>query len=93
MTRNIRDEFGLACPRCGNADKLEIVIVCTAELTVNGSEDFGDHEWNGDSPCQCPDCDYAATVKNFKIAGTSQSSEVSHQSPAQDAPANERKQP
>jgi hypothetical protein len=62
---SLLDTFGLACPRCGNAQVLHIAITCLSRVTSDGSEPFGDHEWDRASLCVCPDCNHAATVGDF----------------------------
>ena len=62
----LRELFGLACPNCGHADTLQIGITCTAELTANGSEVFGDHDWDSSSYCCCPDCQHKGIVRDFE---------------------------
>lgn len=59
------NEFGLACPRCGHADTLVIVITCSATLTIDGTEAHGDHDWDETSPCRCDACDHLGTVGDF----------------------------
>lgn len=66
MTCTLRTVFGLACPQCGNADKLEITIICTAELTIDGTEALGDHDWDDGSRCRCPDCGAGGLVGDFR---------------------------
>ena len=63
----LRALFDLACPNCGQADTLHITITCTGELTANGSEALGDHEWEDDSFCLCPECEHQGVVENFRI--------------------------
>lgn len=62
------DIFGLACPRCGNDEALHIAITCLATVTADGSEPFGDHEWDDVSVCVCPACQHVATVADFTKA-------------------------
>ena len=38
----LRDAFDMACPECGQADRLKIEITCIAVLTVDGTEPVGD---------------------------------------------------
>lgn len=57
--------YRLACPRCGNAEVLEIAITCMSRITSDGSEPFGDHDWNAASACLCPDCKHVDTVAAF----------------------------
>lgn len=65
---NLRTEFGLACPRCGAAERLTLGIRCSAKLDINGSEAFGDHFWDDTDFCVCDECRYEATVADFRVA-------------------------
>lgn len=59
------DNYGLACPHCGNDEVLHIAITCLSRITSTGSEPFGDHDWDRASVCVCPDCKHVATVAEF----------------------------
>lgn len=62
---SLLDIYRLACPRCGNAEVLEIAIICMSRITSDGSEPFGDHDWDAASACLCPICKHVATVAEF----------------------------
>lgn len=57
--------IGISCPNCGQGDKFKIVGTVTFEVTDNGGEAIGDHEWNPGSPCTCTQCDYRGAVSDF----------------------------
>jgi hypothetical protein len=78
MTSSLRDIFDLACPQCGNADKLEIAITCIAELTIDGTEPLGDHDWDDASPCRCPDCGHGGQVAHFRCPQSQNCKERKH---------------
>lgn len=61
----LQDAFGMCCPACGNDQLLQVTITCTALLSINGTEDLGDHDWDAGSDCECPDCGHAAKVADF----------------------------
>lgn len=63
---DLRTEYDMACPRCGEAQRLHIVITCSAELTIDGSDTFGDHEWDDRSACSCPECGHSGLVADFR---------------------------
>lgn len=63
---NLQTEYGLACPKCFQTDKLHIVIHATAELTTEGTDPFGDHDWDDNSFCHCPGCDHNGIVATFR---------------------------
>lgn len=62
---SLLDIYSLACPRCGNNEVLEIAITCLSRITSDGSEPFGDHDWDAASVCVCPICKHVATVAEF----------------------------
>ncbi len=64
---DLRNEYDLACPRCGQADTLSIEITCTARLSIDGTEPNGDHYWDDTSSCRCDACDHNGTVGEFRI--------------------------
>jgi hypothetical protein len=67
---DLRSEYNMACPQCGQADTLSIEIVCTAILSIDGTEPDGEHFWDRTSPCFCPDCDLYGTVADFTQTGS-----------------------
>jgi hypothetical protein len=58
----------IKCPKCGNdgSFRIEAVIVC--HVTDDGSEPTGDHHWDKDSFCHCPECDFDGKVSDFYIS-------------------------
>jgi len=64
---DLRSEYDMACPKCGQADTLSVEITCTATLSIDGTEVNGDHYWDDTSSCYCDACDHHATVGEFRI--------------------------
>ena len=64
---DVRSEYKLACPQCGQADTLCIEISCSAALTIDGTEPCGDHYWDDDSACCCDACNHHGRVGAFRI--------------------------
>lgn len=64
---DLREQYRIACPKCGQAQRLHVQIVCVAELTIDGSEAFGDHEWDEASFCCRPDRGHTGEVDIFTI--------------------------
>ena len=60
---------GMRCPKCGQEEPLSIEVTVTAHVLFHdeGSADWpqGDMEWDEKSACECPNCRYTATVKDF----------------------------
>lgn len=64
----VRELFGLACPNCGSDEHLCVVIKTLASLSPDGTDPFGDHEWDHESPCLWRECDFAGNVRQFAMA-------------------------
>lgn len=59
----------IACPECGQRDRFNINFTGQALVTEEGSEDVGDHEWDGSSSTTCTECFYGALLSDFRIKG------------------------
>ena len=57
---------GLRCPKCGQEDRFFIAGGALFEVTDEGSEAVGDHEWGNESSTRCPECSHAAVLKDFR---------------------------
>ena len=66
---SLRDIHALACPGCGQAYALDIQIFCMSRITADGSEPYGDHDWDGASYSSCPDCGHSGDVADFTLDG------------------------
>ena len=58
---------GIRCPKCGHEDSFKIEATVVALVTDEGTEDFGDVEWDEDHYCECDDCHYFGTIKDFTL--------------------------
>lgn len=57
---------GIRCPKCGQDERFEIVAEVTLSVTDNGSQTLdGNHYWDREANCSCPECEYNATVDHF----------------------------
>ncbi len=56
---------GIRCPACGQEDRFRITALITCVVTDNGSEPLGDHEWDGESSTQCPQCGFNGKLNEF----------------------------
>lgn len=64
----LRDTYEIACPKCGNADDLHLLVEAVATLNVDGTIIEDAHpEWSDNHWCSCPDCGFEATVADFMI--------------------------
>jgi len=67
MAETVRQLFNLVCPSCGDDEHLMVVITAWADLSTDGTEATGDHEWDDTSSCACTACGHSGTVKHFRI--------------------------
>jgi hypothetical protein len=56
----------MKCPKCGSEGPFR--IECTSMFTMydDGTEDFEDVLYNGESYCMCPQCDHDGKIHDFK---------------------------
>lgn len=59
------DLYSLECPCCHNSEHLLVTITAVADLTVDGTDPSGDHDWSNDNRCGCPLCGQSGTVADF----------------------------
>ncbi|NOT70901.1 MAG: hypothetical protein HOP09_06320 [Hyphomicrobium sp.] len=64
---DLRSEYDMACPQCGQAEALSVEITCTATLSIDGAEAYCDHYWEEASSRSCDVCDHHGTVGEFRI--------------------------
>ena len=63
----VRNLFGMACPNCGSDEQLRVVLTVVARLSTDGTEPFGDHDWNDKSLCMCDACEFVGHVRQFEV--------------------------
>ena len=52
------------CPAC-ESERITVTFSGTCLLTADGSEDYGDHEYDDDSPAVCQSCGHSAPLSAF----------------------------
>ena len=75
----LRDVFGYSCPMCGQDEALEIADLCGRRHLVDddgavpmdgiiGRENpaANEVEWDDSCDVRCPECGFAATVRDFR---------------------------
>jgi hypothetical protein len=60
---------GVKCPKCGNEERFRIQALIVCNVTDEGSEPTGDHEWDQTSHTLCPVCEFEDNLSAFSIAG------------------------
>lgn len=65
------DYHNIQCPACDGDERFTVEFSGQCQLTSDGSEDCGDHEWDGASVMTCGDCGHTAPAIAFqaKYAG------------------------
>jgi hypothetical protein len=63
----VRQLFGMACPACGSDESLSVCITAWAELSTDGTDASGEHDWHSRSFCMCRSCHKTGYVKDFRI--------------------------
>lgn len=61
----------VCCPKCGQEDRFMIAANIIAEVTDDGADVaspiYGNgFEWDDDSNCRCPGCDFDGRLKDFR---------------------------
>jgi hypothetical protein len=64
----VRTIFAMACPECGSDEHLRVAIETWADLSIDGTEPVGDHDWNAFSGYRCTSCEFNGAVENFRLA-------------------------
>ena len=61
---------GVRCPNCSRNDRFTITAIVACEVTDDGSEPVGDHEWDDASSTRCPECGRAGLMREFRERGS-----------------------
>lgn len=56
---------GIQCPKCKHEDSFKICAAIWCDVTDEGSEVEGDHEWDEESLIHCGSCGHGGTVNQF----------------------------
>ena len=57
---------GFECPECKQADAFKINVSGIVLMHDDGCDGLeGDTEWDKNSYCECPECKYSGSVKDF----------------------------
>lgn len=57
---------GMQCPECKSYGPFRISATSLFVMYDNGSDDYHDVEYDDGSYCDCPECDHAGIVHDFK---------------------------
>jgi predicted nucleic-acid-binding Zn-ribbon protein len=73
---SVLSEWGMCCPTCGSDEFLRVEVHTMAQLTSDGTDIDGDHEWTDESYITCTDCDWSGEVREATAAGTAKLQEM-----------------
>lgn len=57
---------GFQCPKCGSLEPFTICAQVMCTVYDEGTDEYGDVEWEDDSYCRCHKCDHTGVVKDFQ---------------------------
>lgn len=57
---------GIQCPNCENEDRFRIAGTTIFTVTDDGTDDYGDIEWDDASFAGCPECGRHGTLRDFR---------------------------
>lgn len=57
--------LGMRCPKCGSCEPFTICAEVMCTVNDDGTDDYGDVQWNDTSYCRCHGCDFVGTVNDF----------------------------
>lgn len=64
---SVREYWGMACPECGQSDRLAVAETMMVRLTPNGVDSVGDGEWSDQSPARCDECGWRGLAGDARI--------------------------
>lgn len=62
---------GMQCPDCKSTGPFKISATALFTIGDDGTEDFGDIEYDAGSYCVCPECDHDGIVHDSQTGGRS----------------------
>lgn len=68
----VREEYDLICPQCGSDEHLAVELTTMADLTPEGTDPYGDQEWDHNSYMRCRNCGSDGAVCTFYVEEVSQ---------------------
>ena len=68
-SETVRDEWAMACPKCGKDDELDVLASLYVRLTPDGSDantsHDGEHAWSSLSATKCCACGHTGIAREF----------------------------
>ena len=75
----VREEWAMACPKCGSDEQIDVLASAYVRLTPDGSDadasHDGEHAWSVCSATKCCACGHSGIAREFGYTGESQPEE------------------
>lgn len=68
-SENINCLAGMRCPKCKSRGPFAIAATAIFTMTDEGTDSFGDIEYDDGSYCQCTECDHDGIIDEFRQDG------------------------
>ena len=73
MTRTVKSEWEMACPKCGEDHGIDICAHIWVRLSADGTDPYEaanqHHDWDDNSDAVCNSCGHAGAVGAFRTEG------------------------
>ena len=73
MTESVKETWGMACPKCGGSEEIDVCAYVWVRLCPDGTDDTaaenGDTEWTDHSGAKCRACGFGGNVSDFSKSG------------------------
>jgi hypothetical protein len=66
-TENANCLDGMKCPKCGSLEPFSIEVRMMVAVSDDGTEDYGNAEWEDASYCECRACCFHGIAGDFRI--------------------------
>ena len=57
---------GMKCPKCGSLEPFGIEVTMMVTMSDDGTEDYGNSEWDDNAYCECRACHFHAAAGDFR---------------------------
>ena len=73
MTRTVKSEWEMACPKCSADHAIDICANIWVRLSADGTDPYEaeiqHHDWGDENDATCAACGHAGTVGDFRTEG------------------------
>lgn len=66
-TENANCLAGMKCPKCGSLEPFGIEVTMTVTMCDDGTDDYGNSEWEDTSYCECRACCFHGIAGDFRV--------------------------